>query len=93
MHKLKASVVNKLLLASFIITQILFFIDEGYYDFRWMKEFGNWMVFIIYMGVLFGLQTLLFFLLRVFLKNNISLLTSVIAGTVVGIYFLVLLFS
>jgi len=27
---------------------ILFFIDEGYYDLRWMKEPGNWLVFVIY---------------------------------------------
>jgi hypothetical protein len=33
---------------AFIICQFLFFIDEGYYDFRWMKSVGNWIVFVVY---------------------------------------------
>ncbi len=28
-------------LNSFLVTQFLFFIDEGFYDFRWMKDIGN----------------------------------------------------
>ena len=31
-----------------IITLFLFFIDECYYDFRWMKLWGNWVVYLIY---------------------------------------------
>lgn len=27
---------------------ILCFLDEGYYDFRWMKDPGNWVVFTLY---------------------------------------------
>ncbi len=38
---------------AFISTQFLFFIDEGYYDFRWMKDPGNWFVFIFYLMFLF----------------------------------------
>ncbi len=36
------------------ITQFLFFIDEGYNDFRWMKQPGNWLVYLIYISVIFG---------------------------------------
>lgn len=31
-----------------ILLFILFFIDEGYYDLRWMREPGNWVVFLVY---------------------------------------------
>jgi len=44
---------------AFIIVQILFFIDEGYYDFRWMKSFGNWIVFVMYFGFLLVGQLLI----------------------------------
>ena len=39
---------NYLLLAfsSILVTMFLFFIDEGYYDFRWMRDGGNWLIFI-----------------------------------------------
>ena len=31
-----------------VVAMLLFFIDEGYYDFRWMGEPGNWLAFSIY---------------------------------------------
>lgn len=34
--------------APFLIMFILCFLDEGYYDFRWMKDPGNWVVFAMY---------------------------------------------
>jgi hypothetical protein len=45
--------------STLIIVFFLFFIDEGYYDFRWMKEWGNWLVFVIYMIIFFPLQWLI----------------------------------
>jgi len=50
-------------IAAFIIVQILFFIDEGFYDLRWMKSMGNWIVFIIYMVFLWGGQLLMMYTL------------------------------
>ncbi len=44
------------LISSLIIVLFLFFIDEGYYDFRWMKEWGSWIVFVMYMIILFPVQ-------------------------------------
>lgn len=38
-----------------IITQFLCFIDEGYYDFRWMRSWGNWIVYLIYVILIWGL--------------------------------------
>lgn len=33
---------------SFILTFVLFFIDEGYYSFGWATDLKNWMAFMIY---------------------------------------------
>ncbi|HEY3387245.1 MAG TPA: hypothetical protein VGK46_12090 [Saprospiraceae bacterium] len=44
------------LFSAFLIVNFLFFIDEGYYDFRWMAEWGNWLVFGIYMIMFFPIQ-------------------------------------
>ncbi|ESU27170.1 hypothetical protein FLJC2902T_21420 [Flavobacterium limnosediminis JC2902] len=54
---------------SFLISQLLFFIDEGYYDFRWMTNIGNWLVFIFYLVVLTGILYLINLGLQ---KMNIS---------------------
>ena len=44
------------LIATFLIVNFLFFIDEGYYDFRWMHDAGNWFVFGIYCLIIFPIQ-------------------------------------
>ncbi|HTN45923.1 MAG TPA: hypothetical protein VL098_06205 [Flavipsychrobacter sp.] len=46
--------INILFVVANVITQVLFFIDEGYNDFRWMKEPGNWLVYLIYILIIFG---------------------------------------
>jgi len=38
------------------ILLFFFFIDEGYYDFRWMEDGGNWVVFFIYFVIMFPVQ-------------------------------------
>lgn len=43
-------------LAAFLLVMFLFYIDEGYYDFRWMTDAGNWFVFCLYMAVFFPIQ-------------------------------------
>jgi hypothetical protein len=48
--------------ATIVIVLFLFYIDEGYYDFRWMKEWGNWVVFIIYLLIVFPIMWLLAFI-------------------------------
>lgn len=49
-------------IATLLIVLFLFYIDEGYYDFRWMLEWGNWVVFIIYLMIVFPLMWMLAFL-------------------------------
>lgn len=48
------------LIAAFLIVQFFFFIDEGYYDFRWMKDFRNWIVFVPYLAVFFLMQWVIY---------------------------------
>jgi hypothetical protein len=33
-----------------IVTFILFWMDEGYYDLRWMKNIAGWVMFLFYTG-------------------------------------------
>lgn len=51
------------LLIAVVTTLFLFYIDEGYYDFRWTENAGNWFVFVIYVGMIWGLQLVLGWLL------------------------------
>jgi hypothetical protein len=45
-------------LAALLVTMWLFYIDEGYYDFRWMREAYNWIWFLVYAGGIWGVQML-----------------------------------
>lgn len=49
-------------ISTILIVMTLFFIDEGYYDFRWMKDIGNWVVFGLYVIVIFPIQYVLAYL-------------------------------
>ena len=63
------------LTSAFIITFFLFFIDEGYYDFRWMMSWGNWIVFVMYLILLFPVQwAISHFLFRKFQGTQKALL-------------------
>jgi hypothetical protein len=46
-------------LSTLIIVLFLFFIDEGYYSFTWMLDWGNWVVFVIYLLLFFPVQWIL----------------------------------
>ncbi len=47
------------LLISIVITLFLFYIDEGFYDFRWMLNIGNWIAFLVYVAVIYAAQLIL----------------------------------
>jgi len=59
---------------SFLISQFLFFIDEGFYDFRWMMSWGNWIIFAVYFLILFGLLLLINKIFKRFTVNTKALL-------------------
>jgi hypothetical protein len=48
-----------LLASSVLLTLFLFYIDEGYYNFKWMLKMSNWLAFIIYVFPVFGFQLLI----------------------------------
>jgi len=48
----KGQEIKFIFVSAFLLTQFLFFIDEGYYDFRWMAEPSNWIIFVIYFGLI-----------------------------------------
>ncbi len=61
--------------SALLITLFLFFIDEGYYDFRWMMSWGNWIVFVMYLILLFPVQWVIsHFLFRKFQGTQKALL-------------------
>ncbi len=47
------------LFMTLLIVMILFYVDEGFYDFRWMADPGNWIVFCFYMAALYPIQFLI----------------------------------
>jgi len=71
------------LLSSSIVTLFLFYIDEGYYSFAWMKSIGAWIVFGIYTFVFFAIQTVLFHLLT---KKKKAAVSSLFFAFIVSIF-------
>lgn len=49
-----------ILLNAIVITLFLFYIDEGYYNFNWMKEKGAWLIFSIYVMLIASLLLFLY---------------------------------
>ena len=76
-----------LFLSAVGITMILFFIDEGYYNFNWMADLGSWVAFAIYVLGLFFFQVLLFMLLPNQRFPKLSLWLSICIGAIVGFWF------
>jgi hypothetical protein len=73
------------------ITLILFFIDEGYYNFNWMMNIGNWIAFLIYVtGLLVGQFLSNYFILRKYKGEKKTLLTTII-GIPIGILMIFIL--
>lgn len=72
--------IGVLVFSTLLLTSFLFFIDEGYYDFRWMLDPGNWIVFIIYCMVLFAIQMLFFELVFRNYRGRGKLLLSLAGG-------------
>ena len=77
------------LIISVVASLFLFYIDEGYYNFQWMKFWGNWIVFMIYAGIIFVVQQLFALIFReVFKVNNRNYLIAAI-GVPVPIFVLI----
>jgi hypothetical protein len=73
--------------AAILIVSLLFWMDEGYYDFRWMRDPGNWLVFLLYCG---GFALGEYFLSKVLpqnIKGMVRTLLVIVIGIPVGFLF------
>ena len=82
-----------LLGSSVIITLFLFYIDEGYYNFKWMLQLSNWFAFVIYIIPIFGFQLLVLKLIGKIFSSQISTFLSIIIGAIIGLILVIYLLS
>ena len=81
------------LISATLVSLILLFLDEGYLSFQWMTRWGNWMVFVIYLLILFSTQALILkFMAGKDMTRNAARLTS-LAGIPVGLAILFMVFG
>lgn len=78
--KISESHVLALLTSAIVITLYLFYLDEGYYNFKWMSNPGNWIMFVIYVGIFFSCQFLVSTLLLKRLKGLKKTIFSILGG-------------
>jgi hypothetical protein len=77
------------LLSALFITLFLFYIDEGYYNFKWMLKASNWAAFIIYFVPLFGIPFLLIQFLKKYLTVNVNYILSIMLGSMVALFMVI----
>jgi hypothetical protein len=78
----------KIFIALHLITQFFMWVDEGYYDFRWMNDPGNWVVYFLYTSFTFSVQ---FFFYRVVFNSVQRAKLRGLLSFVSGLTFVVLL--
>ena len=74
-----------LLTVAAIITMILFYIDEGYYNFNWMLDWGNWIVYLIYVAVIFAVEAAIYKLLSLIIKSKSTTILSATLGVMIAL--------
>lgn len=77
--------VYKALAISIAVTLFLFFIDEGYYNFNWMADVGNWVAFLIYVVLLLIPQLVLIYFFGRIETSGYRNFFLYIIGVVLGI--------
>ncbi len=75
-----------------LLTLFLFYIDEGYYDFRWMQEPGNWVPFFLYWGAMILGQFLINYVLPGAIQGARRLIIIIVLGIPIGLFLLFFLF-
>lgn len=73
--------IHRLMLWTLLIVFGLFFIDEGYYDLRWMRDGGNWIVFVVYFLIILSAQLFFHFVVLKGYNKKRKMLISVVAGS------------
>lgn len=51
---------SPMIISSIIVTLILLFVDEGYYNFSWMLNIGNWIVGTAYVAIITLIQVAIY---------------------------------
>jgi hypothetical protein len=97
---IKISAPNKIKLSTkvffvytLIMTMLMGFVDEGYYDFSWMSNIGNWVALSIYFLLIFGVIYLLHHFISKKMEELVSVFISIPFGTVIGFVAAVVLFT
>ena len=80
------------LLSSLLTTFFLFYIDEGYYSFKWMTNVGSWIVFLVYGMGLFLAQLIISMLISQQFSVRRKRILSIVLGLPIGIGLFFLLF-
>lgn len=73
-----------MLFSTLLITNFLFALDEGYYDFRWVRDPGNWVVFPVYALPIFTLQLLFEEIVFKNYRGPGKTALSIAGGTLIG---------
>lgn len=74
-----------------LITLVLFYIDEGYYDFRWMKQPGNWVPFFLYWGAMIFGEFLMHYMLPKNMSGTQRITLILLIGMPLGVLLLFLI--
>ncbi|PCJ01447.1 MAG: hypothetical protein COB15_00560 [Flavobacteriales bacterium] len=74
-------------LSSILITLFFCFIDEGYYNFNWMTDIGNWITFFIYAILIFLFQLLLYKVVLKKYQGKYKAVLSIVLGITLGFLF------
>lgn len=61
-------------------TLFMFYIDEGYYNFKWMLKPGNWIPFFIYAGAMLGIQLLATEVILIKCSGQVKTMSSIISA-------------
>jgi putative effector of murein hydrolase len=76
-------------ISTILITLFLFFIDEGNYNFEWMANWGNWIVFFVYAFPVFFAQVLFSKIIFGKVKKFGNTLRSIFIGSLTGLTFVI----
>ena len=76
------------LLVSVLITFVLFYMDEGYYNLKWMATGFNWVIFLVYTLILFLPQVILsvFVFSKITPRYHVLLSSSVVIAGICFVF-------
>lgn len=99
MNKKNVKVNNAIifLIISAVLTLYMFYLDEGYFSFQWMKSFGNWIIYFVYVAIIFliqfGIGSLVSLITSKLIRDKYKQRTFLFAGITPIVVFLFLLFN